>query len=578
MRGISHFSQAGRFSRAKACLVLMVVVSLALPPWQSTHAAHKPSDPAKSTPKKVSEIAPRHPRIPAARPGATLTNPIDLLLQPYFEQHKFTPPAVVSDRVYARRVYLDLIGLLPTPAQLAAFEADQSPDKREKLVDQILADNEAYAIHWLSFWNDALRNDYRGTGYIDGGRKSITGWLYNALLKNVPYDQFVRELVSPVPESEGFVKGIVWRGVVNASQVPPVQAAQNIGQVFMGINLKCASCHDSFISSWKLTDAYGLAGVFSEQPLEIHHCDAPTKKFATQKFLYKELGEIDEKASRAERMKQLAAIITNPQNGQLTRTMVNRLWARFLGHGIIDPVDEMEDDPWNQDLLDWLAADLSDHRYDLKHTMKQIVTSRAYQLPSVGVDEQATAYVFRGPSVKRLSSEQFMDALAQVAGPWDVTDASNLKYPTLPPKRKTQTGPAIRVDSSLAAGGKPAPHRPHDRRSAATRPRTNEPGAGGHQPAAGGHHARSSRTHQWGGTRQTTRPRRRPLAGTLQKRTLRPDPAVVSVLPGTPADLGRGAHGGAARRFPPAETGDRRPPLGARHAPRISVDFVILFP
>lgn len=436
MRGFSRFSQA------HVSLVLIAVISWVLLASPSGSAAHKPSDPKnKNAANKLSEIAPRRPNLPAAKPGSPLTNPIDLLLQPYFEQHKFSPPSVVSDRVYARRVYLDLIGLLPTPTQLASFEADKSPDKRAKLVDQLLANNEAYAIHWLSFWNDALRNDYRGTGYIDGGRKQITTWLYNALLKNIPYDQFVRELISPVPESEGFVKGIVWRGVVNASQVPPVQAAQNIGQVFMGINLKCASCHDSFINTWKLTDAYGLAGVFSEQPLEIHHCDAPTKKFAAQKFLYKELGDIDEKAPRAERMKQLAAIITNPQNGQLTRTMVNRLWARFLGHGIIDPVDEMEDDPWNRDLLDWLAVDFSDHHYDLKHTMKQIVTSRAYQLPSVGVDEQEKDYVFKGPSVKRMSAEQFMDAFAQVAGPWKVVDASGLKYPT-PPGEKGKPKPA----------------------------------------------------------------------------------------------------------------------------------------
>ena len=143
-------------------------------------------------------------------------------------------------------------------------------------MERLLADDRSYAEHWLSFWNDLLRNDYKGTGYIDGGRKQITRWLYSALLTNMPYDQFVAELVNPTPESEGFTKGIVWRGVVNASQTPQMQAAQNIAQVFMGVNLKCASCHDSFINDWTLADAYGLAGIYADGPLEMVHCDKPT--------------------------------------------------------------------------------------------------------------------------------------------------------------------------------------------------------------------------------------------------------------------------------------------------------------
>ena len=150
--------------------------------------------------------------------------------------------------MFARRAYLDVIGLLPPPEGLEAFLADRHKDKRERLVERLLGDDRNYAEHWLSFWNDLLRNDYKGTGYIDGGRKQITHWLYSALLTNMPYDKFVGELVNPTADSEGFTKGIVWRGIVNASQTPQMQTAQNIAQVFMGVNLKCASCHDSFIN------------------------------------------------------------------------------------------------------------------------------------------------------------------------------------------------------------------------------------------------------------------------------------------------------------------------------------------
>src|SRR5437773_9665996 len=122
----------------------------------------------------------------------------------------------------------------------------------------------------------------------------------------MPYNQFVAELIDPRPASEGFAKGIVWRGVVNASQTPQMQAAQNISQVFMGVNLKCASCHDSFINDWTLADAYGLASIYSDGPLEMVHCDKPTGKMAESKFIYPELGTIDANAKKAERLKRLA--------------------------------------------------------------------------------------------------------------------------------------------------------------------------------------------------------------------------------------------------------------------------------
>ena len=153
------------------------------------------------------------------------------------------------------------------------------------------------------------------------------------------------QLINPTPASEGFSKGIVWRGVVNASQTPQMQTAQNISQVFMGVNLKCASCHNSFINDLTLADAYGLAGIYSDGALEMVHCDKPTGKKAPLKFLYPELGEIDPKADKAARLKRLAEIITGRQDGRLTRTIVNRYWQKFMGRGLVEPVDDMEKPP-----------------------------------------------------------------------------------------------------------------------------------------------------------------------------------------------------------------------------------------
>jgi hypothetical protein len=356
----------------------------------------------------------RRPVLPPARAGHD--HPIDRLLDADYARRHVEPPAPLDDAAFARRVYLDLIGLLPAPAELDAFLRDAAPDKRARLIRRLLGEQRAYAEHWLTFWNDLLRNDYQGTGYIDGGRKQITGWLYRSLLENKPYDRFVRELIRPTPESEGFIRGIKWRGTVNASQVPELQFSQNVAQVFFGVNLKCASCHDSFIDSWKLDDAYSLAAVVADRPLEIYRCDKATGRKASPRFLWPALGTIDASQPAERRLERLAGLVTGPDNGRFTRTIVNRLWQRLFGRGIVHPVDVMANKPWEEDLLDYLAAYLADHGYDLKQLIEHVTTSRAYQSRPVAVPDEMPVedYIFRGPQLKRMTAEQFLDAVWQV--------------------------------------------------------------------------------------------------------------------------------------------------------------------
>jgi len=364
-------------------------------------------------------LGPRHVALPPADPKAGIVNPVDRLLSPYYVAHKVPPALPVDDRAFARRVTLDLIGTLPPERELREFVADKAPDKRRQLVIRLLKDDARYAEHWLSFWNDMLRNDYIGTGYIDGGRAQITDWLYAALETNMPYNRFVAELVDPKPESAGFTKGIVWRGVVNASQTPEMQAAQNISQVFLGINLKCASCHNSFISSWKLADAYGMAGIYVGKPLEMVRCDKPTGQTAPVKFLFPELGGIDSSAPAPMQRAQLAALLTNPADGRLSRVLVNRIWTKLMGRGLVEPNDDMDRKPWNPDLLDWLADDFARNGYNVRRLMLQITTSQAYQRPVMALkSERVTNFVFAGPAVKRMSAEQYADAVSTLTGYW----------------------------------------------------------------------------------------------------------------------------------------------------------------
>ena len=372
---------------------------------------------------RQAELKPRRPDIPSA--SEHVNNPIDRFLLAANE--KLPIASEITDSLFARRVHLDITGLLPEPRILQEFLADKHPRKRELLIEQLLASNKQYTEHWITFWNDLLRNAYIGTGYIDGGRKPITDWLYKALYNNMPYNQFVHELLNPKAESEGFIRGIIWRGVVNASQQREMQAAQNISQVFLGTNLKCASCHDSYINHWKLKDAYGLAAIFADSDLEIHKCNKPIGELANAKFIYPELGSIDATAPRAKRLEQLANLMVSEKNGRLARTIVNRLWAQFMGRGIVEPVDDMDQQPFNQDLLDWLAVDLADSGYDLKHTMRQIMTSRAYQMAAVGAPKpDEDSYAFAGPIVRRMSAEQFVDAVNSLTRTWPVSPAIKL--------------------------------------------------------------------------------------------------------------------------------------------------------
>jgi mono/diheme cytochrome c family protein len=362
----------------------------------------------------VAPLAPRVPNLPAAVNGRI--HPIDRILDTYATNAKASIPEPADDATFIRRASLDIIGLLPMPDDVERFGQSREPDKRSQLVNSLLADNRCYTEHWLTFWNDLLRNDYSGTGYIDGGRKQITKWLYESLMANKPYDQFVRELIVPNLESEGFIRGIQWRGVVNASQVVELQFAQNVGQVFLGVNLKCASCHDSFIDSWKLTDAYGLAAVVAEKPLEMHRCDKPLGQFAVPKFPFDELGPIDVKADKNVRLKRVAELLTSTKNGRFARTFVNRVWQRMMGRGIVEPVDAMAGEPWNEDLLDWLASDFVEGHYDVKRLIARIATSQAYQSKSVPPPADGEPYAYRGPVRKRMTAEQFVDAVWQITG------------------------------------------------------------------------------------------------------------------------------------------------------------------
>jgi hypothetical protein len=421
--------------------------------WIDQGARLTPTSPRAPQPWEA-PLALSRPAVPFV-PWTRWIAPLDREVAAYLISTRHAEPAVVSDQLFARRAYLDIWGLLPAPEQLDAFLKDTNPAKREKLVDALLADNEKYAEHWMSFWNDLLRNEDGVTYFSEtAGRKSISDWLYKALASNLPYDEFVAKLLNPTGpgDPDGFLIGVNWRGETSAAVTPWMQASQNTAQVFLGINLKCNSCHDSFVSKWKLKDAYALAAYFAPDPkLQMYRCDVATNKYAEPAFLFPDLSHTPTSASLADRRAAAAATFTDPRMGRLPRTLVNRVWQRLMGRGIVANPDEMDGLPWSPQVLDWLASDFVDHHYDVKHLIATIVTSRTYQMPAVArtTEPPARKYVFEGPEVRRLTGEEFADAIGAITGEWNTWPGKPAPAGAQPPRERGAPPPSLAPTSGV---------------------------------------------------------------------------------------------------------------------------------
>lgn len=383
--------------------------------------ARWPTDgpPPAATPR----LAPRWPRVPEG--PAHLTNPIDRFVAAVLSAQGKPFPRPVSDRVFLRRVHLDLWGLLPSPREVESFLWEESDGKRERRIQSLLADSDRYAEHWMSYWNDLLRND-EGVRY-HGERVPISEWLQKALRENRPYDRLVQALLNPASEDDprGFLVGVNWRGEISASQRRSMQAAQNSAHVFLGVNLKCASCHDSFVDRWKLSDSYGLASLFAEEELELVRCDVPLGRTAAPRFIFPELGEVSA-GGLEQRRRQAAALFTSPRNGRFARTLVNRIWGRLLGRSLVRSMDDPESAAWSPDLLDWLAWDFVENGHDLRRLLSRILTSRTYQMPPAGDSPaEGASAAFGGPVPRRLTAEQFLDGVSSVTGEWKVLSSAS---------------------------------------------------------------------------------------------------------------------------------------------------------
>src|SRR5581483_2836921 len=334
------------------------------------------------------------------------------------------PSALSSDTEFLRRVYYDVVGIPPTPEEIRAFLGDKRADKRSRLIDALLERTE-HAEFWALKWGDLFK--LRFDVLRDRGTWGMYRWIRDSIAANKPYDQFVRDLLTADGSCAENPAANLWRAFPDANE-----ASEATAQVFFGIRLLCAKCHDHPFEKWIQNDYYGMAAFFSQvsrktggrkDDLVIFRTQAPAQARhsttgATLAPKYLDAASVVVGADKDARA-LFAAWATSKDNPFLARAAVNRFWSHLFGRGIIDPVDDIRSSnpPSNAPLLDALTKDFVDHNFDVRHLLRTMLNSRTYQLSSRTNKSNAQDRVnFSHAVPRRLSAEQVLDTLSQVTG------------------------------------------------------------------------------------------------------------------------------------------------------------------
>ncbi len=354
-------------------------------------------------------------------PPQTETNFIDGPVLRKLRKLNVLPSEAADDAEFLRRVYLDIIGTLPTADEARRFLTDKRPNRRARLVDELLERPE-YADYWAMKWADLLRVDRLALGHKRA--YSYYQWIRESLAANKPYNQFVREVVL----AEGPLAEVGPANFYRA--VPrPGDMAGTLSQVFLGVRIACAECHHHPFDQWSQTDYHGMAAFFT--PLSVRPTprgdllmaagDPPSRHPRTGEAIFAHaLGTpMPEKSPAGDRRTVLADWMTSPDNPWLARNLANRLWAHFLGRGLVEPVDDVRatNPPSNPELLDALAKYLVDSKYDVKQLIRAITASRIYQLSSrPNATNERDEQNYSRALFKRLDAEVLLDMVCQATG------------------------------------------------------------------------------------------------------------------------------------------------------------------
>jgi len=397
-------------------------------------------------------------------PDVPANNFIDEKLLAKWKDLGLTPSPLCSDDDFLRRLYLDAIGTMPTPDEIRAFLADPDPKKRAKAIDKVL-DRGEFTDWWALKWGDLLRINRRALQ--EKGMWSFHNWVRAQVRDNIPADAFVRDIVTA--EGSTFIDGPAnFFRIGRGSD----EWAETTAQLFLGIRIGCAKCHHHPFEKWSQDDYYGLTAFFtrigSKNSQEFGLFGAETVIFirptgeAThprKRGVVKPLPlDGDSKQSwddEFDRRKRLADWLTASDNKMFARNLANRFWGYTMGHGLVEPLDDMRatNPASNPELLDALADDLVKAKFNVKHLLKTIFNSRAYQLSSTPTDGNkidAANTHFTHRTVRRLTAEQLADAV-------DFATGTQEKYAGLPLGTRAIQLPDSEVKSYLMdTFGRPA--------------------------------------------------------------------------------------------------------------------------
>lgn len=349
------------------------------------------------------------------------SNDIDRLVAAKLKKLRIAPSGLCSDEVFLRRVYLDVVGLLPTAEEIDRFLNSGAPDKRARLIDELLERKE-FAEIWVNQWAELLQ--IKSSNEISYKAMLLYyNWLVERLSKDTPMDQMVRELLGA---SGGTFKNPATNFYQATNETLPL--AENVAQVFMGMRIQCAQCHNHPFDRWTQDDYYGFAAFFSQVGRkqgedyrekivfnsgggEVNH---PVGGRAMKpKFL----GGAEPDTAGKDRRVVLAEWLASPQNPWFATSFANRVWAHFFGIGIVEPVDDfrVSNPASNPELLAALGQRFTDSKYNLKQLVRDICNSRAYQRSTTRNDSNALDEKnFAHANLRRIKAEHLLDVISQV--------------------------------------------------------------------------------------------------------------------------------------------------------------------
>ncbi len=352
-------------------------------------------------------------------------NFIDERVLAQLRQLNLKPSPPCTDSEFIRRAHLDVIGVLPTPAETKAFLASTAKDKRDKLIDQLLARPE-FIDYWTYRWADLFL--ISGKKLRPNALKAYYKWLRSEVANNTPWDQLVRQVVTARGDS-------MTDGATNfyAVHQEPETMAENVSQAFMSLSIGCAKCHNHPLEKWTNDQYYSFANLFARVRVKGWGGDARNGSGERTLFiaprgdlLQPRTGKPQPPApldgapvanANTDRRAVLADWLTSPDNPYFTRSIANRVWANFFGRGIVNPVDDLRisNPATNAPLLAALAAHLAENKYDLKSLMRMILQSETYQRSSTPLPENigdSRYYARQYP--RRLMAEVLQDAITSV--------------------------------------------------------------------------------------------------------------------------------------------------------------------